>query len=453
VTRAIEIFLLGLALGLPFVAVLLQGLFMWLDREPNESLIHRLVSSTFGLVFVANVALGLVLVLSGQHHLELPLPTWFHVGHYEFVPELFADRLSVPFATFSSALLAVVASFSRRYLHRESGYARFYLLLTLFGASVGLLLFSGSLDFAFFSWEIVGLTSTLLIAFFHERGAPVRHALRAFITYRVCDVGLLCAGVWFHHTAHSTSHVATSVAPWGGFPAPELGRDAVILSLLLLFASLGKAAQFPLGGWLPRAMEGPTPSSAIFYGALSVHLGPYLLLRSVALFDGHPGVRLVVGLVGLLTAVHATFVGRVQTDIKSALAYAAMGQVGLIYLEIAAGAYVLALLHIVGHATLRCLQILRSPSVLHDFFEHERALGGALPRLGTHLDRLFPKSVQMWLYRASLERGYLDSLLLDYVVFPTLRLARALDGLDEAWCAFLLKRGERDPEAKSQVSS
>ena len=175
---------------------------------------------------------------------------------------------------------------------------------------------------------------------------------------------------------------------------------------------------------------GPTPSSAIFYGAISVHLGPYLLLRAAPLLEAAPAAAWAVVAVGLATALHATFVGRVQSDIKSALAYASMTQLGLIFVEIGLGFYLLALVHIVGHASIRSLQILRSPSLLHDHQHLEQAMGQQLPRSGGHLERLVPLRFQPWLYRHALERGYFDAVLIDWIVAPFYRTFRALDQMD-----------------------
>ncbi len=296
---------------------------------------------------------------------------------------------------------------------------------------------AGSLDLLFFGWEMVGLASALLIAFFHDRPKPVEHALRAFVTYRACDVGLLAAIVWMHATTGGAA--LDFVGPglrWPGLVVPSEARDALIVAFLLLWASIGKSAQVPLGGWLPRAMEGPTPSSAIFYGAISVHLGPYLLLRSAPVLEAAPLAAWAVVAVGLATALHATFVGRVQSDIKSALAYASMTQLGLIFVEIGLGLHLLALAHIVGHASVRSLQILRSPSLLHDHQHLEQAMGQQLPRTGGHLEGLVPAKIQPWLYRHALERGYFDALLIDWVVEPFYRTFRALDRMEsrfEIW--------------------
>lgn len=425
--------------ALPVAAALALGVARWATgRRASERLVSRLVRLAFGTSTAICVVL-VMLVWSGRSEpIECDLGAWFEVAHYRFRWVLFGDRLSLPFAGFSAGLVWVIAAFSSRYLHREDGFHRFYLMLCLFGSGVLLVVLAGNLDLVFFGWEIVGLASALLIAFFHERRLPVEHGLRAFVTYRFCDIGLLSAAVWLHHTVgHSALAITPASGAWAVLPVPDSTNDAVLVGALLLWASIGKAAQLPLGGWLPRAMEGPTPSSAIFYGAISVHLGPYLLLRSVPLISASPGLTTAVIVVGAATALHATLVGRVQTDIKSALAYASMTQIGLIYVEIGLGWTGFALVHIIGHASLRSLQILRSPSLLHDHHHLEQAMGRTLPRSGGHLERLVPSRLQPWLYRAALERGYLDTLILDRLVAGFLRSLRGLDAIDRRFAGWL----------------
>ncbi len=425
---------------LPFAAPLLAGVLIavaaWFARPPKERVTIALVGSAFTIAFLSALVAIVLMATDGLAEVRTPAGQWFSVPFYAFHWELVFDRLSAPFALIAAAMVGLVAAFSRRYLHRESGFVRFYILLSLFGAGVELVVLAGSLDLVFIGWEIVGLSSALLIAFFHERRSPVRHGLRAFATYRLCDIGLLGATVWLHHVA-GTSTLAAAAEPWDGLVIPDTAVDTAIVGLLLLWATMGKSALVPLGGWLPRAMEGPTPSSAIFYGALSVHLGPYLLLRSATILEASPLVAGAVVLFGVLTAVHGTFVGRVQSDIKSTLAYATMTQIGIIFIEIGLGLRFVALIHIVGHACIRTLQILRSPSLLHDHHHLEQAVGSQLPRTGGHLERLVPKALQPWLYRHALERGYFDALLHDYVVFGFTRVMRSFDRVEERWVALV----------------
>jgi NAD(P)H-quinone oxidoreductase subunit 5 len=215
---------------------------------------------------------------------------------------------------------------------------------------------------------------------------------------------------------------------------------------LLLVAAMGKSALVPFSGWLPRAMEGPTPSSAVFYGALSVHLGAFLLLRVSPLLDQSLTLRVVIVLVGLSTAVFGTFAARVQTDIKCALSFASLTQVGIIVAEIGFGLRYLALIHILGHACLRTLQFLRAPTILHDYRVLENAIGERLPTRTTLLERRFSDTARLWMYRLALQRGYLDACLSDYLVAPVLRFFRGCDAIEQRWTNFL--SGRRTTAAK-----
>jgi NAD(P)H-quinone oxidoreductase subunit 5 len=204
----------------------------------------------------------------------------------------------------------------------------------------------------------------------------------------------------------------------------------MVVCLLLLLAAAGKAAQIPFSGWLPRAMEGPTPSSAIFYGAISIHAGAYLLLRAQPLL-AHSVVSsvLVIG-IGLATAIHGTMVGRASADAKTSLAYASLTQVGVVFVEIGLGWKWVAITHILGHATVRTLQFLRAPSMLHDYHRMHSAAGGELAQTGKHLEDLLPQRVQLWFYRWALDRGHLDTILDRWMLHPLMQLSGLFAKLD-----------------------
>ncbi|MER7128589.1 proton-conducting transporter transmembrane domain-containing protein [Streptosporangium saharense] len=433
--------------GLPLGVFALMGAFAWQGRRRVERAVSTAVALAFGLATAAALTLACVMVGEGRAAVTAPVGTWFGSGESEFHLLLVGDRLSLPFAVLAALLCCLIGVFSRRYLHKEPGYLRFYMLLALFGAGVELVTLAGALELTLVGWELAGLSSALLIAFFHERRRPVEHGLRAFLVYRACDVGLLVAVVWLHHTTGSSSVAGTDGSGWALFRVPATRGDALLIGLALLWAAMGKAAQVPLGGWLPRAMEGPTPSSAVFYGAISVSLGPYLLLHTESAWSGAPGVRTAIVVVGALTAVHATLVGRAQTDIKSTLAYASMTQIGVVLVEVGLGLRYLALAHLVAHAALRSAQILRSPSLIHDHHHLEQALGGPLPPTGRHLDRVVPRGARTWLYRYALERGYFDAWLRDHVVGGLTRLVRRAESLDERW-ARLLSTGSSTREGQ-----
>jgi NAD(P)H-quinone oxidoreductase subunit 5 len=224
---------------------------------------------------------------------------------------------------------------------------------------------------------------------------------------------------------------------WPEGTASLTANEALFVGLLLLLAAAGKSALIPFSGWLPRAMEGPTPSSAIFYGSLSVHLGAFLLLRVSPILELSSWLSAAVVAIGLLTALFASLTQRVQTDIKSALAFASLTQVGLIVAEIGVGLRYLALIHIIGHACLRTMQLLRAPSLLHDYHTLENAIGGPLHREQDLLQRLMSAKSQIRWYRLALERGHLDSLLDAYAVGPFQCLFEWCDANERRWTDYL----------------
>ena len=209
------------------------------------------------------------------------------------------------------------------------------------------------------------------------------------------------------------------------------------MGTLLILAAAGKSALIPFSSWLPRAMEGPTPSSAVFYGALSVHLGAYLLLRMSTILYSSVALCAIVVVLGLSTAAFAALASRVQSDVKSALAYASMSQVGVIVAEIGLGLQYVALVHILGHACLRTLQLLRAPSALRDHANMENAMGRRIAQHYGFWELVLPATLRDRLYRFALERGYLDVCLEEYITGPFLRLFRTFDRWERNWTDFV----------------
>jgi NAD(P)H-quinone oxidoreductase subunit 5 len=223
--------------------------------------------------------------------------------------------------------------------------------------------------------------------------------------------------------------------PWPASRTVLTESQAFLVGVLLLGAAAGKSALVPLSGWLPRAMEGPTPSSAVFYGALSVHFGAFLLLRATPLLEKSTALAAVVIAAGLATALFAHLAGSVQTDIKSALSFASLAQVGVIVAEVGLGRWApllwyVALVHLLGHACLRTLQFLRAPSLLQDYRRLENATGARLRHGTAFWVRAAPAGLREWAYRFALERGYLDAMLVRFVVRPFVSLFRRLDGAE-----------------------
>jgi NADH:ubiquinone oxidoreductase subunit 5 (subunit L)/multisubunit Na+/H+ antiporter MnhA subunit len=418
-------------LAIQALAFLALGLAMLIDRVPSErqtaTAVRWIYSCAFGLALIAAITLA----LSGQTQVQVPIGNWVQIhDEYNFHLILLLDRLSVPFLLLATGLCGVVAVFSEKYLHREPGYYRFFLLLCLFGLGDSLTVLSGSMEMLYSAWELIGLSSALLIAFFHDREGPVRNGLYAFVAYRLSDLGLVIAGVSIanlHMSSDFSTFLGNQAWPAGTTVLPPEGATAV--GLLLLLAAAGKSAQVPFSGWLPRAMEGPTPSTAIFYGALSVHAGAYLLLRCESILDSSPLVSALVVVVGLTTAMMARFVGRVQSDIKCSLVYASLAQVGLIFAEIGLGFRLVAVAHACGHAVWRSVQFLRAPSLMQERHELSSAMGDHPEH---HQQKLAKVSkFEQWSFRVALERGFLEHIVERWLVLPFLMICRLLQRIDK----------------------
>ena len=429
--------ILGLvAVFLPVAASVAMGLMWAAGVRSSEATAKRVVATAFSVAFVACLGILGVVLFSDSPSTTVTLAHWVVVPDYALDARLVFDLPAAVLMTLTAMLCGLIGAFSAPYLHQDPGFRRFFVLLPLFGAGMMAIAAGDTLDIVYAGWEVVGIASALLIAYFSTREAPARHGLRAFAIYRVCDVALLVAAILVHHHAHDGS-----LGQGLELPA-DIG---MIVALLLVFASMGKAAAFPFTGWLPRAMEGPTPSSAIFYGALSIHAGPFLLIRAWPLLAEQPVARVALVIIGLVTAGHATMVGRVQTDIKSQLGYASVTQAAVILVEIGLGFPMLALVHLAGHAVMRTWQLLRAPSLLHDTHELSALIGGHRPQRGVLWERLLPASVQRLAYRVALERWFVDDLGANHLLSGMRRLFGGLDALDRRWMSLLAgDLGERE---------
>ncbi len=423
----------------PAILLAVLGLPMLVSRplsEESQSNFTKL--AVLAGLFSALAILGLMLAFDSRH-VVIELGNWveIHQEDFHFHLKFVFDRLSVPFAILSFVLCGTVGAFASIYLHREAGYRRFFLLYALFLLGMIVSSLAGTIETLFLGWELVGLSSALLIAYFHERPGPVRNGHRVWTVYRFADAAFLIAALTLHHlTGAGDFDGLMGTGPWPEGQAATDSWHALIVGLLLLVAAAGKSGMVPFSGWLPRAMEGPTPSSAVFYGALSVHLGTFLLLRVSPLLEASWVLSAAVIVLGLVSAVMGTLASRVQNDVKNALAFASLTQVGIITVEIGCGLRYIALIHMIGHACLRTLQLLRAPSLLKDYQSLENAIGERLSTGPTFWERQVPEAQRSWLYRFSLERGYLDGFLNEYIVRPFVRLFRWCDQQERRWTRF-----------------
>jgi NADH:ubiquinone oxidoreductase subunit 5 (subunit L)/multisubunit Na+/H+ antiporter MnhA subunit len=369
----------------------------------TERAVARVAQTTAAVSALTSLAAVAFWVVHGGRPLTTPPRVLFEREEYRFIFQLTLDGASIVFLLLVQFTTGMALRFSRFYLHREPGFGRFFATVLMFQAAMCVLTLAGNLDLMFAGWEMVGFASFLLIAFYRERHSAVRNALKTYSVYRVADMGMLLAACLADKGSHR-----------------ELG-------LLLLLAAMGKSAQFPFSFWVPRAMEGPTPSSALFYGALSVHAGAYLLLRTFGLWGDVTSVRICIGAVGLLTAALCSMFSRVQPTIKGQVGYASVNQVGLIFVELALGLRGLALAHMVCNALLRCYQLLVSPSAAAYLLRRHASAGSAqASQWRSAYSRFWPESLRPSLYVFAVSEGYLKETLKLMLWSPLRSLGRVV---------------------------
>lgn len=351
----------------------LLGAFLSLvpDRHQEKRLFY-LTATTLGLYLAGLIYLGAGWATGDFRPLTAKGPDLYHSGATHFSLEFMADHIGFLFSGTAGVLTLLVAIFSRYYLHRERGFKRFFNNLLFFFGGVNFIVLAGNFETLFIGWEIIGATSFFLIAFYRDRYLPVKNALKVVSLYRLADVSLLLA-IWLMHHVFGRSIRFEELYEGVELHFGDHGYLAeVTIFLLLLLVAMVKSAQFPFSSWLARAIEGPTSSSAIFYGSISVHMGVFLLFRTYPLWGQDGTFKAVVVAVGLLTSLISTPISRVQSTVKAQIAYSSIAQIGLLLVEIAMGWHTLALVHFLGNSFLRTYQFLVSPSVLsyliHDQF-------------------------------------------------------------------------------------
>lgn len=370
--------------------------------------------SGFAFACIGLQLLGLMVfipnwVLQDHQFLSYPDILVYNTADYSFFLSFTFDKVTAIYSITGAFLAFLVSTYSRVYLHREKGYKRFFVSLLFFFLGYNIAVFSGNFETLFMGWEILGISSFLLIAFYRHRYLPVKNALKVFTVYRIGDVGLLLAMWMSHHLFHHNirfSELANDALVVSHLQSHSL--TGIFISAAILITAATKSAQLPFSSWLPRAMEGPTPSSAIFYGSLSVHLGAFLLLRTFPFWEHQMSVRIAIIALGLSTSFVSAMIARVQSSIKSQIAYASSAQIGLIFVEIAMGFDVLALIHFAGNAFLRTYQLLVSPSVVSYLIREQFYTFKKRPDT---LEDSLPKKIANTFYLLSLKEWNLDAVV------------------------------------------
>lgn len=335
--------------------------------------------------------------------------------HYSFGFDLIWDINTVVFLLVGNIITLIIVYFSRYYMHRENGYKRFFNTILFFYLGYTITVLAGNFITLFIGWEFLGLSSFLLIAFYRDRYLPVRNAVKVFSVYRIGDVGMIMAMWALHHLVKEnllfyTLNKEKLVIHY--FENQSLIGTAIALCLFI--TAIGKSAQFPFSYWLPRAMEGPTPSSAIFYGSLSVHMGVLLLIRTYYIWETQWLPRVLFALLGIITALMANTTARVQSSVKTQIAYSSIAQIGIMFIELALGLKWLVLIHFASNAFLRTYQLLMSPSMVI-YLMRQQVYYSKLIDTPTNIWKVLPDSIYYTIYVLAQKEYNLDFIVNHYI--------------------------------------
>ncbi|MBK9782700.1 MAG: NADH-quinone oxidoreductase subunit L [Anaerolineales bacterium] len=353
--------LIGLVIGIPWLGALV----LWRTQDENPRLQHTLAVA-FSIA-AGCASLALIIFSSAETAVDIPMGAFF--GSLTFTP----DGLAVALTAIACVIGSLAVVFSVDYMKGEAQLSRYYTFVLLFiGAMAGLVL-SGSLLFMFFFWEITALCSYALISFYNDDPKAVAGGIKALIITQVGGVGLL-AGALITYATLGTYQVSALLENAGTIPANLLA----FVAFGFLIAAAAKSAQFPFHTWLPDAMEAPTPISALIHAATMVNAGVYLLARFYPAFVQVPGWALSVTIVGLVSALITAFMALTATDLKRALAYSTVSQLGYMVYAIGVGGFFASQFHLLSHAVFKALLFLAAGSVIHSVGTRDMRRMGAL---------------------------------------------------------------------------
>lgn len=346
---------------LPLIGFIVNGIIP--GRDEKRIALSSLIM--LGLQFVFVSVFTIIWLFNGATPLYKDQIHLIELHDFQLIINFIFDEVTAVYILVGSFIAFLIIAYSRNYLHREGGFKRFFSTVLFFYLGYSFIILSGNLTSIFIGWEIVGISSFLLIAFYRDRFIPVKNAIFIFSIYKLGDIALMLA-LWMGHIMWNDSITLEHLndISYSQLLIQNMGIFPTLFSLSIFLAAAVKSAQFPFSTWLPRAMEGPTPSSAIFYSSLAVHLGILLLIRTYAFWSLIPLIRILLIASGVFGFIISIIMARIQPTIKGQIAYSIVAQTGLMAVEIALGWHYLALIHFASHAMLRSYQLLISPSIV-----------------------------------------------------------------------------------------
>lgn len=344
--------------ALPLAAFIITLVFgKWWIKERAHWLPILAMAGSFGLSIAAFLQ-----IRGAEEPVVIELWRWFSVGGFQVPIGMQVDQLSAVMLLVVTGVGLLIFVYSKGYMHGDTGYYRFFAYMSLFAFSMLMLVLANNYLLLYFGWEAVGLCSYYLIGYYYHKPEAAAAGKKAFLVNRVGDFGFGLGVMLLFVTFGTLDYV-------GVFEQVEAGvaGEAALMgiALLLFMGAMGKSAQFPLHTWLPDAMEGPTPVSALIHAATMVTAGVYLVARSAVIFASAPGALLVVMAIGTFTAIFAAVIGICQKDIKKVLAYSTVSQLGYMFMALGVGAWAVAIFHLVTHAFFKALLFLGAGSVIH----------------------------------------------------------------------------------------
>jgi NADH-quinone oxidoreductase subunit L len=368
---------LTLIVVLPLVGFVLNGLF---GNRLGKSFVTAVGCGLPILSFLLAIKCFVDLSAGGGAPLVEAAYTWARIGGTTFEIAFYFDRLSAVMTLIVTGVGSVIHVYSTGYMHEDKSFARFFAYLNLFLFFMLALVLGRSLLVLFVGWEGVGLASYLLIGFWFEDPVNARAGKKAFVTNRIGDAGFLL-GMFLLYWAFGTLDMDKINAAFTSSAAPVV--SASLAGILLFIGASGKSAQIPLHVWLPDAMAGPTPVSALIHAATMVTAGVYLVARMSGLYLQAPEASAVVAIIGAATAFFAATIAVAQTDIKKVLAYSTVSQLGFMFVALGVGAYGVGIFHVYTHAFFKACLFLGAGSVIHALSGEQdiRKMGGLAKRI------------------------------------------------------------------------